>query len=44
MQEISVALVALRAGGMVAVADGRDRDNEGELVMAASAMTAECMG
>lgn len=33
------ALAALRAGDMVVVADERDREDEGDLVMAASAMT-----
>jgi 3,4-dihydroxy 2-butanone 4-phosphate synthase/GTP cyclohydrolase II len=37
------ALEALAAGRMVVVADDRDREDEGDLVMAASMMTAEQM-
>lgn len=35
------AIEAIRRGGMVIVADDEDRENEGDLVMAASAVTAE---
>lgn len=42
-EALSDALAALCAGGMVVVADGADRENEGDLVMAAAAMTAEDM-
>jgi 3,4-dihydroxy 2-butanone 4-phosphate synthase/GTP cyclohydrolase II len=40
---VADALAALRAGEMVVVVDDFDRENEGDLVMAASAMTAEKM-
>lgn len=39
MHEVDNALAALARGGMVVVADDDDRENEGDLVMAADAMT-----
>ncbi len=42
-KDISAALAALQVGGMVIVADGRDREDEGDLIMPASAMTADHM-
>ena len=41
--ELAAALDALAAGGMVVVADDRDRENEGDLVMAAEAVTQDAM-
>ena len=43
MSRIAAALTALAAGQMVVVADDSDRENEGDLVMAADAMTAQAM-
>ena len=39
MGAIEEALAVLARGGMVVVADDDDRENEGDLVMAADAMT-----
>jgi 3,4-dihydroxy 2-butanone 4-phosphate synthase/GTP cyclohydrolase II len=43
VSRIAAALTALAAGQMVVVADDSDRENEGDLVMAADAMTAQAM-
>lgn len=43
MSRIAAALAALTAGQMVVVADDSDRENEGDLVMAAGSMTAQAM-
>lgn len=41
---ITAALQALRRGEMVLVVDDEDRENEGDLIMAAESATAEAMG
>lgn len=41
---IDEAVVVIRAGGMVVVVDDEDRENEGDLVMAADAASAEAVG
>jgi 3,4-dihydroxy 2-butanone 4-phosphate synthase/GTP cyclohydrolase II len=43
VSRIAVALAALADGQMVVVADDSDRENEGDLVMAADAMTTQAM-
>lgn len=43
MSRIAAALTALADGQMVVVADDSDRENEGDLVMAADAMTTQAM-
>src|ERR1700722_13365802 len=40
---IDEALAQLRRGGMVVVVDDEDRENEGDLIMAAEDVTAESM-
>jgi 3,4-dihydroxy 2-butanone 4-phosphate synthase / GTP cyclohydrolase II len=40
---IEEAVTAIRRGDFVVVADGEDRENEGDLIMAAEAMSAEAM-
>ena len=41
MNSIKEAIVHIRNGGMVVVTDDEDRENEGDLIVAASAITAE---
>ncbi|WP_181779187.1 bifunctional 3,4-dihydroxy-2-butanone-4-phosphate synthase/GTP cyclohydrolase II [Pseudonocardia pini] len=41
---VEAALAALRRGAMVLVVDDEDRENEGDLIMAAEFATAEAMG
>jgi 3,4-dihydroxy 2-butanone 4-phosphate synthase/GTP cyclohydrolase II len=43
MSELEVALAALQSGGMVLVADSRERENEVDLVAAAQTLTVEQM-
>ena len=43
MSDIGEAIAALAAGRMVVVADETDRENEGDLIMAASSMSVEDM-
>ena len=43
LSSIEEAVEALRAGGMVVVVDDEDRENEGDLIMAAEDVTAESM-
>ncbi len=43
IDSIEEALAALRAGKMVIVVDDPDRENEGDLVMAAEFVTAEAI-
>ncbi len=43
LSTIEEAVAALRAGGMVVVVDDEDRENEGDLIMAAEDVTAESM-
>ncbi|HET9089507.1 MAG TPA: 3,4-dihydroxy-2-butanone-4-phosphate synthase, partial [Acidimicrobiales bacterium] len=43
LSSIEEAVAALRAGGMVVVVDDEDRENEGDLIMAAEDVTAESM-
>lgn len=42
-QSVELAVAALAQGGMVVVADDHDRENEGDLVMGAAAMTDQAM-
>jgi 3,4-dihydroxy 2-butanone 4-phosphate synthase/GTP cyclohydrolase II len=42
-ESVRIALSTLAAGGMVVVADDRDRENEGDLIMAAEHVTTEAM-
>ena len=37
LDEVSEAIAAIAAGGIVVVADDEDRENEGDLIMAADA-------
>ena len=43
LSSIEEAVAALSAGGMVVVVDDEDRENEGDLIMAAEDVTAESM-
>jgi 3,4-dihydroxy 2-butanone 4-phosphate synthase/GTP cyclohydrolase II len=43
LSSIEEAVAAIRAGGMVVVVDDEDRENEGDLVMAAEAVTPEAV-
>jgi 3,4-dihydroxy 2-butanone 4-phosphate synthase / GTP cyclohydrolase II len=43
LSTIEEAVAALKAGGMVVVVDDEDRENEGDLIMAAEDVTAESM-
>jgi 3,4-dihydroxy 2-butanone 4-phosphate synthase / GTP cyclohydrolase II len=43
LSSIEEAVEALRSGGMVVVVDDEDRENEGDLIMAAEDVTAESM-
>ncbi len=43
LSTIEAAIEALRTGGMVVVVDDEDRENEGDLIMAAEDVTAESM-
>ena len=43
LSSIEEAVAALRAGGMVVVVDDEDRENEGDLIMAAEDVTTETM-
>jgi 3,4-dihydroxy 2-butanone 4-phosphate synthase / GTP cyclohydrolase II len=43
LSTIEDAVAALKAGGMVVVVDDEDRENEGDLIMAAEDVTAESM-
>ena len=43
LSTIEEAVAALRNGGMVVVVDDEDRENEGDLIMAAEDVTAESM-
>ncbi len=43
LSSIEEAVAQLRAGGMVVVVDDEDRENEGDLIMAAEDVTAESM-
>jgi 3,4-dihydroxy 2-butanone 4-phosphate synthase/GTP cyclohydrolase II len=44
LDPIEVAIEAIRLGGAVVVVDDEDRENEGDLIFAASAATAEMVG
>ncbi|NBU96496.1 MAG: bifunctional 3,4-dihydroxy-2-butanone-4-phosphate synthase/GTP cyclohydrolase II, partial [Actinobacteria bacterium] len=44
LDEVSDAIAAIAAGGIVVVADDEDRENEGDLIMAADAATPEAIG
>jgi 3,4-dihydroxy 2-butanone 4-phosphate synthase/GTP cyclohydrolase II len=44
LDEVSEAIAAIAAGGIVVVADDEDRENEGDLIMAADAATPEAIG
>ena len=43
VQKVTDAVSHLAAGGMIVVADDADRENEGDLIMAAGAATPEKM-
>ncbi len=43
LSSIEEAVAALRAGGMIVVVDDEDRENEGDLIMAAEDVTPEAM-
>ena len=44
LSTIEEAVDQLRRGGMVVVVDDEDRENEGDLIMAAEDVTPECDG
>ena len=43
LSSIEEAVAQLRRGGMIVVVDDEDRENEGDLIMAAEDVTAESM-
>jgi len=44
LDDVADAIAAIAAGGIVVVADDEDRENEGDLIMAADAATPEAIG